>query len=203
MRDGSRRGLRILAEFGDEIHNARLAGGVSLATLGRASGVSRSEMSRVEHGEARWLSVVAASRIAAAAGLELRVRAFPAGSPIRDIAHVELINRFRARVSPSFRWFDEAPVGAGDQRALDVLLIGAGVRIGVEAETRVRDVQALTREVELKRRDANLDRCVLPLLRSLRSAETTLRRTFPGATRSTLNALARGRDPGVDAILLL
>ena len=209
VRDASRQGVRILGEFGEEVRAARLAAGVSQGTLARSSGVSRSTVSRIERGGSRALSVVAAARVSAAAGLRLSLRVYPAGPPIRDIAHLQLIERFRSRVSPAFRWFAEAPVAARDGRAIDVLLVGAGLRIGVEAETRVRDFQALVREIELKRRDGNLDRCILLVLRSranasaLRFAGDGLIHAFPANTRTVLRALSRGSDPGADGIVLL
>jgi hypothetical protein len=41
----------------------------------------------------------------------------------------------------------------------------AGLRIGVEAETRARDRQELQRRVALKRRDGGVDRVILLLAR--------------------------------------
>ena len=62
---------------------------------------------------------------------------------------------------PTFRWQSEAPVvTVGDMRAWDVLLSGPVV-IGVDAETRLHDIQAIQRRTALKRRDGAVDRVLL------------------------------------------
>ena len=144
---GTRRAKRILSELAEELREARLSAGVSQTSVATATGVSRQQISRVERAAAPKLSFVDASRMLSVVGRELAVRAYPVGPPIRDAAHVALLERLRARVSPAFRWRTEVPVALGDARAFDVCLEGAGVRIGVEAETRLRDLQALQRRI--------------------------------------------------------
>jgi len=82
------------------------------------------------------------------------------------------------------------------------------MRIGVEAETRLRDIQALERRVALKKRDGNLTRVVLLVADTranralIRSLGSTVQGAFPVPGRVALDALAAGRDPGGDALIL-
>ncbi len=96
----------------------------------------------------------------------------------------------------------------GDRRALDLLMVGLPKRTGVEAETVLDDQQALERSINLKRRDAQLERVILLVSDTrrnrliLREADA-LRRAFPLETRAVMAALTRGRDPGADGIVVL
>lgn len=85
----------------------------------------------------------------------------------------------------------------------------AGGRVGVEAETRPRDLQELLRRARLKQRDGRLERLLL-LLADTRAnralvggAGDTLGSDFPVEGRVALRALAEGRLPAGDAIVLL
>ena len=96
----------------------------------------------------------------------------------------------------------------GDLRAWDELLRGP-VTIGVEAETRPTDLQALQRAIAAKRRDSGVDRVVLVLAGTARNRAVVrahvglLRQSFPLDTRAALAALGEGRDPGADGLVLL
>ncbi|MFN2483637.1 MAG: hypothetical protein ABR509_01690 [Candidatus Limnocylindria bacterium] len=140
----------------------------------------------------------------------MSVRTFPAGPPLRDAAHVALLRRLRERVSPMWRWRAEVPVGGfGDERAFDVVLERDGMRVAIEAETRLRDVQALARRLALKLRDGRVDRLIVVVSGTrtnrlgLRNAEPVMREGFPAGSRTVLAALSAGRDPGRNGILLL
>ena len=81
--------------------------------------------------------------------------------------------------------------------------------IGVEAISRLRDVQAQVRPAQLKRADAHVRRLVLLVAathanrRALGAIEPLLSSAFPVSTRSALRALGDGRDPGGDALILM
>jgi hypothetical protein len=142
--------------------------------------------------------------------MELSARAYPAGPALRDAAHLALLERLRKWIGAAFTWRTEVPLGPpGDQRAWDAVLTGIGVRIAVEAETRLRDLQALLRRLELKRRDGQVDRLVLLVADTranrafLRVASGLLVQSFPVPHAVALAALSDGRDPGGDAIVLL
>jgi transcriptional regulator with XRE-family HTH domain len=207
---GIRRGRYLRQEAGRELREARVAAGVSQAALGSAVGISGSEVSRIEAGVRASVPLDRLARAFAVVGMELSVRPYPATPPIRDAAHVELLRRFRQRCAATWRWEAEAPVDLpGDLRAWDAALTGADVRIGVEAETRVRDIQALLRRVEGKRRDSHLDRVLVVVgdtrtnRLALRASTSILAASFRVSAREALRALGSGQDPGADAVLLL
>jgi hypothetical protein len=97
----------------------------------------------------------------------------------------------------------------GDRRAWDAVISGVGFRIGVEAETRIRDVQELLRRIALKKRDGGVDRVILLVAdtranrATLRAFDAVLKSSFPVSSRDALAALGSGRDPGGDAIVIL
>ena len=100
-------------------------------------------------------------------GLDLSIRAYPGGRPLRDAAHAALLERLHRRVHRSLGWATEVPLPiTGDLRAWDALIRGEDWRCGVEAETRPRDLQALERRLTLKLRDGGVDWLVLLLLDS-------------------------------------
>lgn len=96
----------------------------------------------------------------------------------------------------------------GDRRAWDLLLQGP-VSIGVEAETRPRDLQAVERAIHLKQRDSGVDRVVLLVRGSKRNRQLVrellpvLRAGFPLGTADVMRALHEGRDPGADGLAVL
>lgn len=96
----------------------------------------------------------------------------------------------------------------GDLRAWDELLTGPAV-IGIEAETRPSDLQATERAIAAKLRDSGADRAILllssthPNRELVRRHIAALRQTFPLDTRATLGALAAGRDPGDNGLVIL
>ena len=53
-----RRTTSLRARIGDEIRVARNSAGLTLAQVGRAAGVSRSETSRIERGDAGWVDLM-------------------------------------------------------------------------------------------------------------------------------------------------
>jgi len=194
---------------GAEIRGARRMAGISQDTLGAAVGLSGSEVGRVERGEASWLTIVHAARLVSAVGLDLWVRAYPGGPPVRDAAHLRLLAAFEARMPVWVQCHREWPIpNSRDRRALDLFLAGLPLPTGVEAETVLADAQALERDINLKRRDARLERMILLVRDSKRnrdilSSTDVLRRSFPLHTRAVMAALSRGRDPGADGIVLL
>ena len=157
------------------------------------------------------MSVVVLSRLLAVVGLELSARAYPKGSPIRDQAQLALLARFRAVVGRSVTVKAEVPLATpGDWRAWDLVLSVGSARLGVEAETRPRDVQALIRRLELKLRDDPGITGVVLLLadtrfnRSLvREHGAIMRANFPHSGPEILRALGHGLEPPGSGIVLL
>jgi hypothetical protein len=127
------------------------------------------------------VSVTDLSAVASVLGLELTVGLYPTGEPLRDKGHQALIARLRAILSPAFRVMAEAPLPTlGDRRAWDLLLRLPQQLIGVEAETRIRDMQRLVRHMHERERDGGAD-TVLLVLADTRTNPTTGGRASPGA----------------------
>jgi transcriptional regulator with XRE-family HTH domain len=201
---------RIRATLAEELRTVRIGAGLSQADVARVAGISKAELSRIERGRAPWLTVDALCRIAAPLGLDVSVRLFPAGEPIRDRAQQPLLGRLRARMAPLLRWQPEAGIPLpGDRRAWDAMIHGPGWRLAVEAESRLHDIQALERRIALKARDdGNVD--VLLLVNETRtnravlgSQRESLRALLPVDGRAMLAALAAGEHPGGSGIVVL
>ena len=149
----------------------------------------------------------------AVVGLDLAIRVYPVGDPIRDRAQLALLERFRRRLHPTVRWRTEVPLPLpGDLRAWDGEAMGRTAypwRIRVEAETRLADGQALTRRLGLKIRDDPGGHVVLVVsdTRANRLALATIRvgsmELLPLGTREILAALAAGREPRGSGIVVL
>jgi hypothetical protein len=198
-----------------DAEGARLSRGTSYAAIGRALQLGSGQVARICRGRSPNVSIVRAAQVLEAVGLELSARAFPAGTPVRDAGQLALLARFRRRIHANLEWREEVPVvelataGVIDHRAWDAALDGPGVRVRVEAETHVGDVQALERRVALKQRDGAVP-CVVLLLADTRHhrmllevAGDGLRAAFPVNQRSALAALRDGRTPKGNALVLL
>jgi len=141
--DGIRqRGLRMGStqrkRAGEELRTARLAAGLSQRAVGAIVGLSHSAIGRLERGELQRVTLDRIAVMAVALGLDLRMGLFPSGSPVRDAAHLALIERLRQRVARTLRWRTEVPVPLpGDLRSADVIIDGPLVDAIVEAETRL------------------------------------------------------------------
>jgi len=193
-----------------ELHAARLDRGLGGADIARAAGISPAQYSRIERGLTAALSIEQATILLATVGLELSVRTYPGGSPMRDAAHIALIDRLRARVHRSLRFQTEVPFSsAGDRRAWDAVITGPNWRHGIEAETRPRDRQALERRLALKLLEGDVTTMSLILLDSrhnrdfIRANRDVLGERFPTPGRRTLELLGAGVDPGGNSIILL
>lgn len=207
---GAKRGRAMSAAILEELRSARLDRGLGAADIARAVGVSGAQYSRIERGLTAGLSIEQASVLLAVVGLELSVRAFPVGEPLRDAAHAALIARLRSHVHRSLGFRTEVALPSpNDRRAWDVLITGQGWRHGVEAETRPRDRQALERRLSLKERDGDVSSLSLLLLDSrhnrdfVRANRDVLADRFPILGRRTLELLAAGADPSGNSVILL
>ena len=204
------RSRRSLASVGRELRTARREHGLSQQSVATTARLSRSKVSRVELGQDPGLSIADATSLLAAVGLDLVVRAYPGGDPARDAGHTVLLERFRRRLHPSLGWRTEVPLPLpGDRRAWDGLITGRGWAVGVEAETHPEDRQALERKVALKLRDGGAGSVIVVLSRTLANRRfveqhaAELRQSFPTTAREALAALAAGRQPSGNALVLL
>jgi len=207
---GIRRGRALARSLSDDLRAARVEHGLNQRSVARAVGISDSQLSRIELGETRAISIERLAAIAAVVGLELAVRAYPTGRPIRDAAHAALILRFRRVCHPRFGWRTEVPMPLPrDLRAWDVVLVVGDVRIGIEAETRVRDIQSLERRTALKLRDSGFERAILVLAdtrsnrRVVRETAPLLAASFPVSSAVAVRALRAGSIPEANAVVFI
>lgn len=202
--------IRLATQIGDQLKAARHVRGLTLRELAAAIGSSASEVSRRELGRSPRLTGEKLAVHAAAVGLQLSINLWPVGGGIRDAAQARFIAAFLARVGRAWRVTLEAPIPiAGDLRAVDVLLVRAEVRVAVEVLTRLADLQAQIRAARLKARDINATRLVLVVAgthgnrRAVEATRASLVEAFDLDTRRVMADLARGMDPGRDAIILI
>jgi transcriptional regulator with XRE-family HTH domain len=207
---GTRAGLRIATTIGNELRESRLDAGLSQRRIAELLGLSHTQIYRVERGSADRVSLLDVARHAAVLGLNLSVKLYPEGPPVRDAAHVALIERLKAKLGPRMLLRTEVPLPLqGDRRAWDAVIYGVGAPVGIEAETRLRDIQALARRVSLKQRDCGFD-CVLLVVadtrgnrRLIREMSSVLEVQFPLPSRPVLAALGAGMRPRSSGIAVL
>ena len=79
----------------------------------------------------------------------------------------------------------------------------------IEAFTRIADAQRMLREIHIKARDLGVTRVLIVLQaseanrRAMREVADIVRADYPLGTRDVLAALAEGRDPGANGIVVL
>lgn len=210
MTIGARRGDRLASELGDHARELRSSLGLTRRQVAATLGISESKLARWERGMRPYPDLWDAARLLRVLGEDLVATWYPAGGSIRDAGHAELISAFLALVPSTVRRWLEAPMPRhGDLRAWDVVLQLQGRRLGVAAETRLRDWQALLRREQLKARDSGVERLLLILLashanrRAVRNAGAALTAALPLDGRTILPALRAGRDPGANGLLFV
>lgn len=194
-----------------ELVQTRQSASISQRALAALLGCSQSEISRLEHlVKVDNVSFVQVSEVAALLGLELGAGLHAAGEPIRDKGHQALIGRLRVLLSTAFKVLAEVPLPTpGDRRSWDMLLRLPAQLIGVEAETRIRDMQRLVRHVHQRERDGGVDAIILLLAdsRTNRDLVDELREALgPGYAvppRLLFKALRSGQPISGSGVILL
>lgn len=173
-------------------------------------GISSSQVSRIEHGTSAHVAYETLVALGAVLGLDLPLRAYPNGDSIRDAAQLALLARFRALLPATTRHRTEVPLDIpGDRRAWDEVIDAATWSLPIEAESRLRDVQALKRRINLKCRDAAAGRIVLLVADTrhnrhvLRMYEAEFAAEYPMPGRVALAALRAGHRPEGSSVILL
>ncbi len=200
---------RLRIATGRELRIARLMAGKRLVDVAAAVRTSPSHLSRLERGLATGARLEQIALVSMYLGLRPSLKLYPTGRRPLDAPQLALLGRLRNRVGSHWQWRTEVPMPiAGDLRAVDALLTGP-VTIAIEAWTRFVDYQAQSRAGLLKQRDLGADRLILLIAVThanravVRAAGPLVGASFPMGTRATLEALAAGRDPGANAIVLL
>ena len=129
---------------------------------------------------------------------------------MRDAGQLAIFARLRPQLPPVLRDRSEVPLPIpGDRRAWDHVIDGPGWTLPVEAESRLRDVQALNRRVALKVRDGGFDRVILLVAdtrhnrRVLRLFPAEFASAYPLPGRLAIAALRDGRRPEASAVILI
>jgi transcriptional regulator with XRE-family HTH domain len=207
---GHEQAIRIIGSTGAEVRLARRSAGTSIRTAAASVGMSESMFARVERAELRNVTIEQAARACAAVGLKFVGRAYPDGAPVRDVAHIRLLRRLRDQLPAGIAVRTEVPIPiAGDLRAWDLQFRVGIETVGVEAETRLSDLQALDRRIALKVRDSAVTVVVLLLAdttanrRTIAEHREALRSAFPLDSRAVLGALRTGRPPSASGIVVL
>lgn len=201
---------RNVVAIGEDFRAVRLRAGMTLRELSASLGVSVAELSRIERGLSPHVSYETLVLVGAALGLDVPVRGFPNGEPVRDAAQLALLRRLQGVLASNSRLRYEVPLGIpGDLRARDGVIEGIGWWRPVEAESRIRDVQAVQRRTRLKCRDAGVSDVILVVADTrhnrhvLRTHAGALAEMFSCASREVLAALRAGRPPTGSGILIL
>ena len=208
---GAEDARRIVQRSGREIRDARLNLCLSQAVVARAAGISPSQLGRIERGEIRHSTVEQICRAARAAGLTTSVTHHPSGVRIRDRAQLALLASFESLLGAPLRLRREVPLPIpGDSRAWDGVIDGGDAIAFAEGESRLGDVQALARRIDLKLRDDPRGRVVILVVRRtshnarvLAEHREALRSQFPLDGAAIARVLRTGRLPGASGILLL
>ena len=147
---GRRRGKTLVARTLAEFAIAREAASLSQQQLARALDSSQTSVRRLLSNQLDDPGVIALSEMASVLGFEISLGLHPIGDPLRDKGQLAVGHRFEGVLAPVWRSTDETLLpGAGELRAWDKLLrlvsASPSYLVGVDIETRIRDIQALTR----------------------------------------------------------
>jgi len=167
--------------------------------VAESTAISRPRLTRIEAGAVHTLGVLELARIASVLGLDSVVRLYPGGTPLRDAGQARRLARLLHHVRKPLTYRVEVALPGGvdqrDQRAWDAVLFGSGQRTAIELETHLRDVQAVRRRHELKRRDDPADHFLLLM------ADTRHNRRVVAEFAELFSDLPRLRPTAVDAAL--
>jgi transcriptional regulator with XRE-family HTH domain len=207
---GRRRGKQLATGLLEQLRQARIVANLSLRSVAREMGWSHERYARFESGRLARVALADLTAVGAVLGLDLSAAFHPAGEAIRDAGQQALAVRFRALLSPLWRVTAEVLLpNPGDRRSWDLLLRLAAQLVGVELETRVRDVQWLTRRMRERERDGGADHVLLVLSASAHNRRVLLELLealgpeFATSPRVVLRALREGTPIPGSAVILV
>jgi transcriptional regulator with XRE-family HTH domain len=204
---------RDLVTVGLDLRTARITSGKTLREVGTSVGMSYSNVGRIERAALPSVTITQLARIGAVVGLDVRVRAFPGPTLLRDAGSITMFGRLRARLAPILVMRTEVPLQIeGDLRAWDAVIYGfepAADPLHAEGETRLFDAQAQLRRIAVKARDAGVDAVLLVIAdtprnrAAVRAAGQMITDAYPIQARAALAAMAAGRHPGGSALVFV
>ena len=161
---GRRLGDEVMRRLVSELRTARQAASLSQQAVAADAGWVQSELHRLERFEFQSVSIPKLGALAAVLGFELRASLYPVGESLRDKGQQALLGRFGTLVHEAFRRTHEVPFpNIHDLRSWDLVLKLDDFLVGVEAETRVRDIQELVRRIRQRERDGGVDEILIIL----------------------------------------
>jgi transcriptional regulator with XRE-family HTH domain len=208
---GAETARKLQGNAGREIRDARRGLGMSQADAARSAGISDSQLGRIERGELGQPTFEQVCRAGRAVGLEPSFVFYPAAVEVRDIAQLGVLDRFERLLGPPLVLRREVPLpGTQDQRAWDGR-IHEGARVAsIEGESKLFDLQALSRRIGLKQRDDPGAGAVILVVnrtahnrRVLAAQREALRVQFPLDGAAIAHELRRGRVPVLGGIILV
>jgi transcriptional regulator with XRE-family HTH domain len=202
---------RILIETARELLVARRDVGISQAEAARRAGISQSQYSRLERGALARPTVDQLCRAIRAVGLVPAMQRYKGEAQLRDRAQLATLERFERLLAPPLRLHREQPIPiSGDKRAWDGRLTDGRGTASAECESRLDDVQALSRRIALKSRDDPGGGPVILVLNktahnraALRLHREALRQQFPLDGDAIARILRRGELPAVGGVILV
>lgn len=208
--EAGRRGADAVDAVVRDIRLARLEAGLTQARVAAVAGISRPQLASLECGR-RTPTIELLARLAAVVGLELSLRVFPGGAPLRDAGQLRLLARFVDLVGNGWQSRAEVPVSADprDRRAFDLVLTTGSQRVAVEAVSRLVAADSQVRRIMLKANVARVDAVLLVLADTRHNrdasaaAAPTLRASFPLDPRSAMRALRAGHAPTANGIVFV
>lgn len=210
LQRGRRLGTQTLRRLINELRDERQLAGLSQRALANQLGISQAELSRLEQFGFSAVPLIRLSEMASVLGLELSASLHRKGDAVRDSGQQAAVKRILECVSPAYVVSREALLpNVGDQRSWDILLRLESLLVGVEVETRVRDMQALVRRIRERERDGGVDDVLLVLSDTSHNRELVGQLTealgprFRTPPKLILAALRAGRPlPGSGVILI-
>jgi len=149
--DGDRRLDRDAHRWGEEFRELRLRAAATQAAVGRAIGVTRSVICRLESGDTT-VSPHIRARAAIVVGGDSRTAIYGGASPLLyDAAHARIIERVLALRHRRWRPTLEAPVPGPGRRSTDIRLADMRDIVLMEVESHIRRLEAGLREWQDKR----------------------------------------------------
>ena len=210
LETGRQRAASAVASILGQLRTARLAANLSQAAIAAQLGWPQTRYSLFERNvrDVTFAEVILVSSIL---GLKLTFDLFRVDEGVRDAGSQRLIDRFFGQLASVWTATREAPFPRlGDLRSWDVLMrLGKDYRVGVEAETRLRDIQELVRRIRQRELHGGADHILVILSDSQHNRRyvdefrAALGPPFSTPPRDLLAALRAGQPvPGSGVILL-
>ena len=149
--EGDRQLERDARRWGEEFRELRLRARATQAAVGRAIGVSRSVICRLEAGDPT-VSPYIRARAAIVVGGDSRMSLYGGATPLLyDAAHARIVERVLAVRHRRWRPTLEAPVPGPGRRSSDIRLVDSPDVVLMEVESHLRRFEACLREWQGKR----------------------------------------------------